>query len=75
MSETIASRAILMFCTEPRIWICLDWRSASSTATVRQEDVRIGENYTRPTGILDRKLGLAVLPRDSTNGTREMIAM
>jgi hypothetical protein len=23
MSETIASRAILMFCTEPRIWTCL----------------------------------------------------
>ena len=23
MSDTIASRAILMFCTDPRMWMCL----------------------------------------------------
>lgn len=39
------------------------------------QDVRVGEDYTCPTGILDCKLGLSVLAGDSTDSSGQVVAV
>jgi hypothetical protein len=73
MRETIASRAILIFCTDPRIWIWLTgaWSDTPGNGDAfRKENLRIGQNDTCTTGILNRKLGLSILTRNSTDSSR-----
>lgn len=57
MSETMASRAILIFCTDPRMWILLSKSSVCERPSGDERggggNSRVGEDYTCPTGVLD----------------------
>jgi hypothetical protein len=64
MSETTASRAILMFCTEPRMWMWLLSAGVDRRAAARRY-LRVGEHDTRPAGVLDGELDLAALTGDT----------
>jgi hypothetical protein len=59
MSETIASRAILMFWKEPMMWILL--RKGQTKNEYARECIRVCEDNARAAGILDGELCLAVL--------------
>jgi hypothetical protein len=50
-------------------------RISTRTADSRNRNVRISQDYTCSTGIFDRKLCLSVLPRDSTDSSRQMITV
>ena len=67
MRDTMASRAILMFWKEPRMWIFLDESLFQGFLSVeREDDLRIGENDTRPARVLDGEFRLAVLTSNTT---------
>jgi hypothetical protein len=66
MSDTIASRAILMFWNEPRMWILLGAARQQGVAKDGEtEGARVGEDDARAARVLDRELGLAVLAGDA----------
>lgn len=41
--------------------------------TTNNQDVRISQHYTCPTRILNRKLCLSILPRDSTDSSGQVV--
>src|SRR6266702_536714 len=66
INETMASRAILMFWKEPRMWIFLR-RKISGLYAMSQKDIhgRIGQNDASAAGVFYGELGLAILTSDS----------
>lgn len=66
MSETMASRAILMFWNEPKIWILLVQCQYPPNELSVTENVRVGEYYTSTTGIFNREFGFAILTSYAT---------
>lgn len=65
MSETIASRAILIFCTEPRMWMFLEYTSdrCEWMSDEANEHSRVGKDDTCPASVLDRELDFPTFSR------------
>jgi hypothetical protein len=76
INETIASRAILIFWKEPRMWIFL-WEVSCHVYVMDKKYVslRIGENDAGATGIFYGELGLAILTGDAALREKSMSAM
>lgn len=71
----------------PRMWILLQREKKGSETRIRElriweadrgarlgrEDVRVCEDDTRATSVLNHESSLALMTRDTTNGSREMV--
>ena len=62
MRETIASRAILMFCTDPKIWMFLYYQLLPD---LRSSSSRFCEDNTRSAGVLNGEFDLSALTGDT----------
>ena len=66
MSETIASRAILMFWKVPRMWILLHFYQLVFTWRIWREDSRVSKNDAGTRCVLDSEFSFAILTRNTT---------
>ena len=62
MRETIASRAILMFCTDPKMWMFLYYQLLRD---LRSSSSRFCEDDTRSASVFDGEFDLSALTRDT----------